>query len=294
MKIYKEYDIICKECFENDHNFRYYLNQAFENGLDIKKKISFRLKKEFCIASMLAQFTSYVIKKGVKEMERDEAGDVIDSIVVLVVCIEDKDKYLHFLTREMSKWLLDSDLTEGSSFEWDEYLIKSIKAKLGNEFSKNIEAMTKDVKLCYERSLEVKKYLKNSISEDFNFPDLHVNVLAKCEWLVPIKFDIKPSKDIETIQRVYKQYFLSRTKNVNKNLDWEYFYGRAEVRCHIDPKKKYTLICKPYQYFVLKFLESKNAESVSGADLQKGLEIKENEFENLAVILISMVFTSLI
>lgn len=286
MKIFQEYDRICRECFDNDHNFRYYLNEAFEEGLRLNKKVSFKLNNEICVAAMLANFTSYFLRKGVKEMESEEAGLVLDNIVTLIMCIEDKDKYLHFLTREMSKWLLDSDLKESRGSDWDKSLIDSIKAKLGNEFSKNLEAMNNDVRICYEKSSELKKYLQNSIGASARFPDVHYNVLIKTDWLVPVQFEIKPSSKVKTIQRVFKDFYVSRTTNANKNLDWEYFYGRVELKYNLN-SKGYLLICKPYQYFVLNLFEKKS--EISGEEMMGKLEIKEDQVENLWIVLVSLV-----
>lgn len=75
-------------------------------------------------------------------------------------CLEEKDKYLYYLSLLLSKRLLDNDLDSVNSMEWEKQLIHVIKSKLGAEFSKNLEAMILDVEACYDKKAATKEFFE--------------------------------------------------------------------------------------------------------------------------------------
>jgi hypothetical protein len=85
--------------------------------------------------------------------------------------------------------------------------------------------------------------------------DLDVVVVPKCDWLLPIKLELQPSVDIESLQRTYENYFVGKSQNSNKSLEWNYFYGTVEFR-YLSGGSRYVIQCRPYQYFLLRLFES--------------------------------------
>ena len=86
-------------------------------------------------------------------------------------------------------------------------------------------------------------------------PVLEVVVVPKCDWLLPIKLELQPTIDAESVQKTYENYFIGKSQNSNKSLEWNYFYGTIECRFQA-ASSKYILQCRPYQYFILKLFES--------------------------------------
>lgn len=198
MVVYKEQDKIIKECFNKHFDFKIMLVKALENCLNIKDL-------GFSMPFLIALYTSDILKKSSKTMEDNENTLIMDGIVTFLSCLEEKDKYLYYLSVFMSKRLLDKDLESLNMLQWDRYLVQVIKAKLGPEITKNFEAMLQDVQLCYEKKYEFKHFLENSgkevadndkmdLESDMikqqpqsqthlqNLPAVCVTVLSKCEW----------------------------------------------------------------------------------------------------------------
>ena len=152
--------------------------------------------------------------------------------------------------------------------------------------------MIREVQNCYESKHEWESYVKNlnlPEEEAKRFPDLHVNILPKCDWLIPVNLEIKPSDDILSIQYTYESFFSSKLKNTNKNLEWVYFFGRVEAKFK-SINTYYYVVCKPYQYFVLKLFEDR--EFLSFAAIKKMLMIKADA--HLVSILKSFVSFSIL
>lgn len=86
--------------------------------------------------------------------------------------------------------------------------------QLGWEFTKNLETIVREVKKCAEDKVNWEKYLDNlrmTPEMRSEIPDLEVVVVPKCDWLLPIKLEIQPSVDLESVQKTYENYFVGKS-----------------------------------------------------------------------------------
>lgn len=178
--------------------------------------------------------------------------------------------------------------------QWDRYLVQVIKAKLGPEITKNFEAMLQDVQLCYEKKYEFKHFLENSgkevadndkmdLESDMikqqpqsqthlqNLPAVCVTVLSKCEWQIPVEQKFKVPDQIDQIQKTYERFYKLSQNNVNKNIDWIYYYGTVEVKYNLPDGKSHFIVMKPYQYFILNLFE--NGGSISYKEIVSNQQV---------------------
>lgn len=210
---------------------------------------------------MLAQVTNDTLDQAIKADNSDVAVKRINNIVTLISCLEEKDRYLYYLSNNISKRLLDNDLDSITSMEWEKQLIHAIKSKLGSEFSKNLDAMVVDVESCYAKKPEVQEYLRKHSNTSL-IRDLHVNVLSNCDWVLPEGMDIHPPDNIILVQKLFEDFYTSDPTNLNKRLEWNYAQGLVEVKYNCKDKD-YNLCCKPYHYFVLSLFQKKSQLSVA-------------------------------
>lgn len=196
--------------------------------------------------------------------------------VEILASLEDKDKFLYWFEKGISKKMLNSN--KASNAFWEEWFIKCIKSKLGSEFTKNLETIIREVKKSHEDKLNWEKYLDKlhlPTEARAKIPDMKVIIVPKCDWLVPIKFEIQPTIDIESVQKTYENYFRSKSQNSNKGLDWIYYFGTIECKFK-SINTNYFLQCRPYQYFVIKLFEKFSYLKFS--DLKKFLMMKDDGY----------------
>jgi hypothetical protein len=233
---------------------------------------------------LIATFTNDTLKKASKTTDEVETRDILDGVVSFLGALEEKDRFLYHFSRFLSKRLLDSDLESLGMLEWDRYLIQTTKSKLGPEMTKNFEAMVNDVQVWYENRDEFKEYMAQHFAAEqtkkclvdketagaeqiiaetqsanpfggSNIPNVHVNVLAACELQVPIPITMTGPAQITDIQRLFEKFYKGKPYNLNKNIEWVYFYGTVEVKYKFSAMKSYFLVMKPYQYFLLALFE---------------------------------------
>lgn len=231
---------------------------------------------------MLSQATVEALDQAVKSDCPQTSARLFEDLVTLLSCLDDKDRYLEYLSAHLSRRLLDGDLDSIHAMEAEKQLIHVIKARLGSEFSKNLEAMVVDVEACHEKKADTQAFF-NSRPQG-SFKSIHVNVLANCEWFLPNPLELTPPESLLTIQKVYEDFYLQDPSNLNKRLEWNYQLGTMEIRysCRLtasgdqpEATKEYSLVCKPYQFFVLSQFENPQTKH-SGRQIQEILGLKES------------------
>lgn len=220
---------------------------------------------------MLAQYTSDSLDTAIKTDNQENNLRSLANIVTLISCLEDKDKYLYYLSMSLSKRLLDADLDSISSLEWEKQLVHLIKSKLGSEFSKNLEAMIFDVESCYEKKDAIRLYFSKNSNQQL-IRDFHVNVLSNCEWLLPVGVELSPPSNIILIQQIFETFYTGDPSNLNRRLEWNYMLGTMEVKYNW-MGKDYIVICKPYQYFIINLFQHQPELSIN--DISIALKLKD-------------------
>lgn len=159
--------------------------------------------------------------------------------------------------------------------------------QLGSEFSKNLETMVKEIQNCFEDKPNWENYIKNlNLPEDEKVPEVFVSILPKCDWLIPVELELAAPLEVEAIEKLYEAYYCSRPKNSNKSLTWDYFYGRIEAKFkHVN--SFFYIVCRPYQYTVLKLFEK--AEKLSFEDIRRRICLPKKQEHHLISIMKSFV-----
>lgn len=237
----------------------------------------------YSLPFMLALVTNDALNGAIRIEDTEQNLRTFNSIVIMMTFLEEKDRYLYYLSQHMCKRLLDQDLASLNSLEWERQLIHIIKSRVGAEFSKNLEAMVVDVHTSYEKKEALNLYLSQH-SADKLIKELSVSVLANCEWLLPCALELSPPPTMAQVQTAFEAYYTADPLNANKRLDWNYGLGLVELR-YCCQGRDYTLLCKPYQYVLLAQFELTTA--IAFQDLASLAGFKERR--ELCLVLESLV-----
>jgi hypothetical protein len=150
-----------------------------------------------------------------------------------------------------------------------------------------LENMISEVELSIGVSKDFKSYTERSGAAEA--VDISPNVLAKCDWLSSETVQFVPPNEVLSLQKNFESFYLSRSQNLGKSIDWVYHYGRVELKATFGIKS-YFLVGKPYHYFLLSALESRGELGLE--ELKKTLGLKN--VDNLLSILDTLVTTRLI
>lgn len=279
---------LINEAFSSHHTFRSKLAKSLSTSLSQQSSVQTMLSK-FSIPFLLSNFILEKLEKFEALEEEKTLEPLLNECVEILACLDDKDKFLFWFEKGISKKLLNS--TKGNGTFWEEWFVKTVKSKvklyscylcltrqLGWEFTKNLETIVREVKKFAEDKVNWEKYLDNlrMPSEMRNeLSDLDVVVVPKCDWLLPIKLELQPSVDIESLQRTYENYFVGKSQNSNKSLEWNYFYGTVEFR-YLSGGSRYVIQCRPYQYFLLRLFES--GQNLNFDEIKKQLLINNDQY----------------
>ena len=131
LQIYRTNSDLVKDCFGNHFEFRYNLNKAFQESINSNLQ---EMLQNFSIPFMLANFTINCLKHADKKFSdntEEETEQFFKSLVSLLSCVDAKDKYLHYLSKMMSKRLLNEDFGGSSAgLYWDNFFVRSIKSQV--------------------------------------------------------------------------------------------------------------------------------------------------------------------
>lgn len=180
------------------------------------------------IAVALALFCDQILKKGVQEqLKHGEKDETIDTVVKLIDCVDDKDRFTEVYRHRLADRLLidqtDCKHSEGS-------IISTMKqAHGGAQFTRKMEIMLNDVRTSRE---EMTSYM------DYCFPHpnaraemaLSINVLTRSQWpsydVVDIKLPKKMVKWAQDFDHFYK------TKWKHRKLQWIHSMGTCILECN--------------------------------------------------------------
>jgi len=233
------------------------------------------------VPKCLALYAFDYVKDTSKANSDQEVEQKIASIVTLISCLEEKDRFVQNFNQMLSKRLLNNDLASIGFMHWEKYLVKTIKSTLGSEFSKPLDTLIKEIDLSHSTKAEFVEYIQKSGGS--LSCELSVNIIAKCDWLSTGDLKLKPTLELLSLQKYFEGFYLSRSQNVSKDLEWLYNFGKMEIKANIGGET-YFISCMPYQYMVLSIIESKGPMTIEDLALSMGM----SDLQALSAILATL------
>lgn len=238
LELKREFDDMVATCFENDSSFQKARNKGMEAVLN----------KDTRCAKYLALFCDFQLKKGLKGKSEDETTSLVNQIVSLFAHLRDKDIFLDFYKRALSKRLL-SKLSVSTDTE-DAFITK-LKVECGQQAIQKLASMFTDMTL--SDGLQ-EQYNKLSHGGAPGGVTHDVRILQTNAW--PEKAEdvsVMPCEEMLRATEAFESFYNS--KHSGRKLRWMYNMGTVELKSHCFPRS-HTLVVSTYQCLVLMLLNS--------------------------------------
>jgi len=231
----RELDEMLASCFDNDTGFQKARNGGLENVLN----------KDTRCANYLALFSDIQLKKGMKGRNEDEMIQLVNQVVGLFAHLKDKDIFLDFYKRALSRRLLNK-LSVSNDAE-DAFLIK-LKVECGQQAIQKLAAMFTDMSLSDQLQEEYNKLSHNGAPGGITH---EVRVLQTNAWPEkPDETNIAMCDEMSVCIQAFESFYHS--KHSGRKLRWIYNMGSVEMttREHVF-QRKHILVTSAYQCLVL-------------------------------------------
>eukprot|EP00931_Biecheleriopsis_adriatica_P074977 TRINITY_DN48942_c0_g1_i1.p1 TRINITY_DN48942_c0_g1~~TRINITY_DN48942_c0_g1_i1.p1 ORF type:complete len:757 (+),score=200.80 TRINITY_DN48942_c0_g1_i1:70-2340(+) len=214
LELKKEIDDMVAVCFDNDASFQKGRNKGLEGVLN----------KDTRSAKYLAAFCDNQLKKGLKGRNEDEVGLLVQQVVSLFALLKDKDIFLDFYKKQLSRRLLNK---QSVSNDAEDTFISKLKVECGQQAIQKLVSMFTDMSLSDQLQAS---YVQCSHGGSPGGVVHEVRVLQTNAW--PEKVDdtpIIPCPEISRCIQAYETFYHS--KHNGRKLRWMYNMGGVEVKC---------------------------------------------------------------
>ena len=234
-----EVDGIIQYSFESDSAFRKCRDACFGNFMG----------KFPNSAHYIALYCDNEMKKGLKGVSEADTETRLNGLIKLLVCLQDRDVFLRYYTRFLSKRLHDktsiSDVAE-------ENMISKMKFEWGNGFLYKISNMYQDKSLSESLMKEFKDLSHQEASDSIL---LNVQVLRNGSWLMQLIQSCIIPDELKSCFNHFEQFYLSKYQG--RSLTIMMSYGTCELSA-LFPDRSYTIIVNPYQAAILLLFNKTN------------------------------------
>eukprot|EP00405_Crypthecodinium_cohnii_P044611 CAMPEP_0206578284 /NCGR_PEP_ID=MMETSP0325_2-20121206/31870_1 /ASSEMBLY_ACC=CAM_ASM_000347 /TAXON_ID=2866 /ORGANISM="Crypthecodinium cohnii, Strain Seligo" /LENGTH=754 /DNA_ID=CAMNT_0054083891 /DNA_START=10 /DNA_END=2274 /DNA_ORIENTATION=- len=225
-------------CFKNEQVFQRARNSALEAVLN----------KDTRCAKYLASYADLELRKGIKGKSEFEVQQVVSAVVGLFAHLKDKDIFLDFYKRALSKRLLSR---ASISNDAEEAFISKLKVEVGQQAISKLQAMFTDMRLSDQLQTSY-----NELSHGGKIQGVthEVRVLQTNAW--PEKGDdanIAPCEEMSACIKAFETFYDS--KHSGRKLRWTYSVSSCEVVALYLPRK-YTFAVSAYQALALMMFNS--------------------------------------
>mmetsp|Transcript_9325 Transcript_9325/g.23197 ORF Transcript_9325/g.23197 Transcript_9325/m.23197 type:complete len:791 (-) Transcript_9325:254-2626(-) len=257
LELKKELDEMVSRCFENDSSFQKARNRGFQNVLN----------KDTRCAKYLALYADLQLKKGLKGRNEDETQGLVNSVVALFAHLKDKDIFLDYYKRSLSKRLLNK---LSISTDAEEAFISKLKVEIGQQAIQKLQSMFTDMTLSDQFQRE---YNEQSHRGSPGGVCHEVRVLQTNAW--PEKADeanIVPCEEMVQCIKGFEAFYES--KHSGRKLRWIYNMGQVEVAA-LCFERKYIFVMSAYQCLALMLFNKR--KSITFKEIAEATKVPAEE-----------------
>ncbi|KAI9267908.1 Cullin family-domain-containing protein [Phascolomyces articulosus] len=209
-------DEIVRDCFNNDEMFLNALKESFEAFVNSR-----RAKP----AELLAKFIDSKLRASSKQKNTDEdLEQLLDRLLIIFRYLQGKDAFEAFYKRFLSKRLL---LSRSASNDLEKSVLAKLKTECGAGFTKNLEAMFKDIEVSGDLNSEFKSSAKYPHDLDMVF---QVNVLAQGIWPTYSMCEFTLPPQMSQCQSAFEGFY--PTKFTGRRLTWQNSLASCAVKAY--------------------------------------------------------------
>lgn len=233
LELKTELDSMVASCFDNDSGFQKARNKGLENILN----------KDTRCAKYLALFCDLQLKKGLKGRNEEEMSLLVGQVVSLFAHLKDKDIFLDFYKRSLSKRLLNKLSVSNDA---EDMFITKLKVECGQQAIQKLASMFTDMALSDQLQEE---YNKLSHGGSPGGVVHEVRILQTNAW--PEKADeasVVPCEEMLGCIQAFESFYHS--KHSGRKLRWVYNMGGVDLSAH-GFQRKHILVVSAYQCLTL-------------------------------------------
>jgi len=241
LELKQELDSMVTSCFDGDSLFQKARNKGLENVLN----------KETRCARYLAAFCDLQLKRGLKGRNEEEINSIVTQVVSLFAHLKDKDIFLDFYKRSLSRRLLNKLSVSNDA---EDVFITKLKVEVGQQAIQKLASMFSDMALSDQLQEEYNKLSHNGCPSGVTH---EIRILQTNSWPEkPDETNIVPTEEMLACTGAFETFYHS--KHSGRKLRWMYNMGGVEIsaRCF---KRKHILTVSAYQCLTL-MLFNKNKE----------------------------------
>ncbi|EGC37232.1 hypothetical protein DICPUDRAFT_46683 [Dictyostelium purpureum] len=271
LKVYSRFNIMIKECYNNDTDFTTAMDKSFTNLVNENPASFDPKKKESTIPVVLSKFCDQILRKGPYHIsDETELEQKLTEAVCLFRYLPDKDIFMLNYQKMLSKRLVE-DIS--ASEDAETLMINKLKNHQGFDYCTKLTRMITDMRLCKDINTNFQNHLneKNlTLPYTFNF-----YVLTNGSWSLtnkPSNTPFKPPAEmlssITYFENFYKKSYQGRV------LTFLYDFSRADVDSRQVKGKIYKLSTTAYQMAILLMFNS--ADKVTRFQINDTIGLDEN------------------
>ncbi|PIN02365.1 Cullin [Handroanthus impetiginosus] len=258
IKLHDKYFTYVTDCFSNNSVFNKALSEAF-------RTICNKIVCGNSHAELLASYTDNILKKGGSgKLSDEDIDDTLDKVVQILGYINDKEIFVEFYRKKLSRRLLfDKSTTD----DHEKLMLTKLKRQCGGQCTSKMEGMVTDMTLARENHKHFQEYL--STNQANPGLDLTVTVLTTGFWPSYRSCDLSLPDEMAKCVKVFKEFYETKTKH--RKLTWIYSLGTCNITGKFG-EKKFELIMGTYQAAVLLLFNAADRLSYSDIKAQSNLD----------------------
>ncbi|KAH7954622.1 hypothetical protein HPB49_020249 [Dermacentor silvarum] len=283
---------LVSDVMELKDHFDHFLHHSFNDDQLVKQRIATDFEYILSLTrktpELLSAFVDYMLRSGIKDMTKQEIGQLLDKVIALFRLLQEKDLFDCYYKKHLAKRLL---LNKSASIEAERTMIAKLKAKCGGLFTSKMEAMFKDMIISNNVMQEFNAAI-SSCKIDLDGVDLNVRVLTTGFWPLPAatqqsNIPAAPCSAFETFRRFYVAKYDGRQLTLQPHLGWAdlnaVFYGSGKNKPSTSKAvnapsgelhaSTYTIQVSTYQMCVLMLFNSR--DEISHAEIASETNIPE-------------------
>ncbi|KAI8145398.1 Cullin-domain-containing protein [Fennellomyces sp. T-0311] len=253
-------DEIVRDCFHNDDMFLHALKDSFETFVNSR-----RAKP----AELLAKFIDSKLRANSKQKNTEEdLNQLLDRVLVIFRYLQGKDAFEAFYKRFLSKRLL---LSRSASNDMEKSVLAKLKTECGSGFTKNLEAMFKDIEVSGDLSSQFKS--SNEFPSD-NAMGFQVNVLAQGIWPTYSMCEFTLPPQMQEYQTAFETFYTSKFKG--RRLTWQNSLASCAVKAHFKSGVKDLTVSLLQTAVLLLF---NDVDTLGYSDIAQATNMEEKELK---------------
>ena len=260
IKFYKEMNNYLINCFSNNRMYKDSRNNSFK-----------KLMKKLLFAKQISNYIDFCMRVGFKGKSRNEVENILDDILELYKCLENKLEFQIYTDSKMGNRLIKNT---SISLNYEISLISKLKQESGIDYVSKKAKMIED----FEISKKIDEQYKQSKSMGRpNNIKFNVKCISKGAWDINKDFveKIKIPKFLDNCIEDFNSFYIN--KNKDRKLDWCLNLSKLDIQYLCFENKNISLSTLP-QLLTLLLLEKHKKLSIK--KISELLECKEKVILN--------------